>query len=140
MITKKELTGMMRTQTEIALATSVNGQPHVRIVNFYFDATANTLFFTTFGDNDKVKEFEANPQVAFTTIPHHGYEHVKANGIVKKSDRTIFDVADGFTSKIPDYQDTIEQAGEQLVLYEIKFDTAVVTLDFEHMDTICLEG
>ncbi|SMP43509.1 pyridoxamine 5'-phosphate oxidase family protein [Anoxynatronum buryatiense] len=138
MVTKNELIRIMKAHTEMALATSVDGQPNVRIVNFYFDDTANILFFTTFGDNDKVREFEANSQVAFTTVPHHGNEHVKAKGTVKKSGRTIFEVAEGFTSKIPDYQETIEQAGEYLVLYEIKCDTAVVTLDFENIDTIRL--
>lgn len=138
MKTKNEFVRIMSTQCEMALATSVENQPSVRIVNFYFDTATNTLFFTTFGDNDKIKEFEANQHVAFTTIPHHGNEHVKAKGTVQKSLHTVFDVADKFISKIPDYKDTLEQAGEYLVLFEIKFDTATVTLDFENIDVISL--
>lgn len=138
MITRNEFERIMDTQTEIALTTSVNNQPNVRIVNFYFDVTTNMLFFTTFGDNDKVKEFEINPNIAFTTIPHQGNEHVKAKGIVQKSSHTIFDIADKFVSKIPYYKDTIEQAGEYLILFEIIFKKATVTLDFENIDVITL--
>jgi general stress protein 26 len=38
---------------------------------------SQTLFFATFEDNDKVKEFEKNNKVAFTTIPKSGNEHVR---------------------------------------------------------------
>jgi hypothetical protein len=57
---------------------------------------------------------------------------------VQKSDRTNFDIADGFISKIPDYKEMVEQAGEYLILFEIKFNTATVTLDFENIDNITL--
>lgn len=136
MITKNEFIRIMSTQSEIALATSINNIPNVRIVNFYFESATDTLFFTTFGDNDKVKEFEKNPNIAFTTIPHHGTEHVKAKGVVKKSDLNISDVAQAFISKIPDYKETIELAGDHLVLYEIKFMSATVTLDFENIEVL----
>ena len=139
MNTQNEFKRIMATQTEVALATSVNNIPNVRIINFYYDEATNTLFFATFGDNDKVKEFESNNNVAFTTIPIQGNEHVKAKGQVKKSSLTIYDIADCFTKKIPDYKETIEQAGQYLILFEIKFDTATVTLDFENIDTIFLK-
>lgn len=135
---KNEFERIMDTQTEIALATCIDNQPNVRIVNFYFDIDTNTLFFTTFGDNDKVKEFETNPHVAFSTIPHQGNEHVKAKGLVQKSDKTVFDVAEGFIKKIYDYKQTIDQVGEYLVLFEIKFDIATVILDFENIENISI--
>lgn len=139
MNTKSEFERIMATQTEIALATSVNDMCNVRIVNFIYDDTSQTLFFATFGDNDKVKEFEENSNVAFTTIPHKGNEHVKAKAQVKKSSLNIFDVKDNFISKIPDYEDTINQVGQFLVLFEVKFNTAIVTLDFENIDILSLE-
>ncbi len=74
--------------------------------------------------------------MAFTTIPHSGNEHVKAKGIVQKSSKTIFDVADQFIAKVPNYKNTIEYAGESLVLFEIKFDTAVVTKDLSSIETL----
>ena len=138
MITKHDFARIMETQTEIALASSVENNPNVRIVNFYYDNVTNTLFFATFSDNEKIKEFEKNPNAAFTTIPHSGNEHVKAKGCVKKSNLTIFDLAHHFVHKIPDYKDTIAQAGQHLILFEIKFDKAIVTLDFENIEMIHL--
>ena len=119
----------MAAQTEIALATSVDNIPNVRIVNFYFDPAENILYFSSFEGNDKIKEMNSNPYVAFTTIPHSGNEHVKAKGMAKKSSKTIFDVAEQFIAKIPGYKDTIEYAGESLILFEVRFDTAIVTKD-----------
>ena len=119
----------MAEQTEIALATSVDNIPNVRIVNFYFEPAENILYFSSFEGNDKIKEMNSNPYVAFTTIPHSGNEHVKAKGMVKKSSKTIFDVAEQFIAKIPAYKDTIEYVGESLILFEVRFDTAIVTKD-----------
>ena len=119
----------MAEQTEIALATSVDNIPNVRIVNFYFDPAENILYFSSFEGNDKIKEMNSNPYVAFTTIPHSVNEHVKAKGMAKKSSKTIFDVAEQFIAKIPGYKDTIEYAGESLILFEVRFDTAIVTKD-----------
>ena len=126
---KTEFLKIMAEQTEIALATSVDNIPNVRIVNFYFDPAENILYFSSFEGNDKIKEMNSNPYVAVTTIPHSGNEHVKAKGMVKKSSKTIFDVAEQFIAKIPGYKDTIEYAGESLILFEVRFDTAIVTKD-----------
>ncbi len=138
MNTKTEFERIMSTQTEIALATSVNDACNVRIVNFIYDKTSKTLFFASFGNSSKVKEFEQNSNVAFTTIPHKGNEHVKAKAQVNKSNLSIFDVKDNFISKIPEYKDTIDQAGQFLTLFEAKFDTAIVTLDFKNIDKLSL--
>ena len=126
---KTEFLKIMAEQTEIALATSVDNIPNVRIVNFYFEPAENILYFSSFKGNDKIKEINSNPYVAFTTIPHSGNEHVKAKGMAKKSSKTIFDVAEQFIAKIPGYKDTIEYGGESLILFEVRFDTAIVTKD-----------
>ena len=126
---KTEFLKIMAEQTEIALATSVDNIPNVRIVNFYFEPAENILYFSSFKGNDKIKEINSNPYVAFTTIPHSGNEHVKAKGMVKKSSKTIFDVAEQFIAKIPAYKDTIEYAGESLILFEVKFEIVIVTKD-----------
>jgi len=39
---KTEFLKIMAEQTEIALATSVNNVPNVRIVNYYFDSNETT--------------------------------------------------------------------------------------------------
>ena len=126
---KTEFLKIMAEQTEIALATSVDNIPNVRIVNFYFEPAENILYFSSFEGNDKIKEMNSNPYVAFTTIPHSGNEHVKAKGMPKKSSKTIFDVAEQFIAKIPAYKDTIEYAGESLILFEVKFEIVIVTKD-----------
>ena len=133
---KTEFLKIMAEQTEIALATSVDNIPNVRIVNFYFEPAENILYFSSFEGNDKIKEINSNPYVAFTTIPHSGNEHVKAKGMVKKSSKTIFDVAEQFIAKIPGYKDTIEYAGESLILFEVRFDTAIVTKDLNTINKL----
>ena len=133
---KTEFLKIMAEQTEIALATSVDNIPNVRIVNFYFEPPENILYFSSFEGNDKIKEINLNPYVAFTTIPHSGNEHVKAKGMVKKSSKTIFDVAERFIAKIPGYKDTIEYGGESLILFEVKFETVIVTKDLNTIKTL----
>jgi hypothetical protein len=139
MNTIKEFKRIMDTQTEIALATVVtDGTPNVRIVNYYFNPTNNVLYFSTFKDNEKVKEIKQNRNVAFTTIPQKGNEHIKARGIALRSEKTVFDLADCFCDKIPGYKNTIDFAGDSLILYEIHFKTATVTLNLSDIQTITL--
>ena len=138
MNTKTEFLRIMAEQTEIALATSVNNVPNVRIVNFYFDPCENILYFSSFKDNDKVKEIEGNPSIAFTTIPHTGNQHVKAKGLAKRSSKTVVDMAEHFIAKVPDYKKTIDYAGESLILFEVRFDTAIVTKDLDTISTLRL--
>ena len=138
MNTKTEFLRIMAEQKEIALATSVNNIPNVRIVNFYFDPSENILYFSSFKDNDKVKEIEENPSIALTTIPHTGNQHVKAKGLAKRSSKTIFDMAEHFIAKVPDYKKTIDYAGESLILFEVRFDTAIVTKDLATIGTLRL--
>ena len=138
MNTKTEFLRIMAEQTEMALATSVNNVPNVRIVNFYFDPCENILYFSSFKDNDKVKEIEENPSIAFTTIPHTGNQHVKAKRFAKRSSKTVVDMAEHFIAKVPDYKKTIDYAGESLILFEVRFDTAIVTKDLDTISTLRL--
>lgn len=138
MNTKTEFLRIMAEQKEIALATSVNNIPNVRIVNFYFDPSENILYFSSFKDNDKVKEIEENPSITFTTIPHTGNQHVKAKGLAKRSSKTVVDMAEHFIAKVPDYKKTIDYAGESLILFEVRFDTAIVTKDLATISTLRL--
>ncbi|MEG0902514.1 MAG: pyridoxamine 5'-phosphate oxidase family protein, partial [Clostridia bacterium] len=90
---KKEFERMLQSQTAIALATAADGIPNVRIVNFYYDTDQKTLYFSTFGDNQKVTELLKNTQVAFTTIPAKSEEHVRVkNGQVRKSNVAVEDM------------------------------------------------
>ena len=97
-----EFLRLMRTQREIALATSADNTPHVRIVNFIYVPEEGRIYFATFADNAKVSEIAANPAVSFTTIPHDGSTaHVRAVGRAVRSERSIFEYADAFAAKRP---------------------------------------
>lgn len=136
----KEYEKIMLEQNEIALATSVGNIPNVRIVNFYYDKSKRgILYFSSFIDNQKIKEFIENPIVSFTTIPKDSTKHIRVqNGKVQKSKLTIFDLKDEFSKKIPEYSEIIEQAGSQLDLFEIHFSEATVIMDFMQIEKIYL--
>lgn len=129
---------IMKEQNEIALATCKGERPNVRVVNFFYDETQEgVVYFSSFGDNEKIAEFEENNRVAFTSIPHEGNEHVRVkDGTIQKSHYTVYDMKEGFAQKIPEYEMTIQQVGEYLVLFEIHFKEAEVILDFEQSGKI----
>ena len=121
MDTLKEFQKMMAEQTDLALATvGADGIPNVRVVNYYFNPENNVIYFATFKNNNKVNE------------------HIKAKGIAIKSKKSIFDLADCFCEKIPDYRETIEYGGKSLIVYEIHFKTATVVLDLSNIKTLKL--
>ncbi len=136
---RDEFERIMREHREIALATTTDGLPHVRIVNFYYAPAERCVYFATFKDNEKVVELAANPNIAFTTVPHNDTnEHVRASGCAVKSAHTVYDLAALFAAKIPRYQETIDAVGGDLILYEIAVAMAVVTVDMEHIEHIRL--
>lgn len=136
---RDEFERIMREHREIALATTTDGLPHVRIVNFYYAPAERCVYFATFKDNEKVVELAANPNIAFTTVPHNDTnEHVRASGRAVKSAHTVYDLAALFAAKIPRYQETIDAVGGDLILYEIAVAMAVVTVDMEHIEHIRL--
>ncbi len=129
---------IMKAQTTVALATSMNQQPNVRIVNFITrENKPDIIYFATFKGNTKEKEFEHNDKVAFTTIPNEMIAHIKvSSGTVIKSDLSIHDLAGDFVSKIPDYKDIIEFGAEALVIYEVHFSKASVILDYNNISVL----
>ncbi|MBB6214502.1 putative pyridoxamine 5'-phosphate oxidase family protein [Anaerosolibacter carboniphilus] len=131
---------MMENTKDIALATSVNNVPNVRVVNFYYDPQKKgVLYFSSIKDNPKTFEFSQNNKVAFTTIPVDMIEHTRVTkGIVKKSDFTIFDLKEAFIKKYPSYEIMIAQAGDRLAIYEIHFNEANITLSFDKQGKVTL--
>ena len=127
----KEFNEMMKSQQEIALASCVKDIPNVRIVNFvHLEETPWIVYFASFKDNEKVKEFAENPNISFTTIPHDEMKHIRVVGAnIQKSNQTIFDMQSAFESKILWYDETIAFGGENLWVYEIHFKEARVIVD-----------
>ena len=74
-----------------------------------------------------------NQNVSFTTIPKGGTAHIKAQGQVRQSEQSIYDLEKAFVNKIPDYKETIKFAGPQLLLFELDFESAMVIMDMDNI-------
>jgi len=129
---------VMNSSELIALATSVDNTPNVRVVNFIQDEnTPEKLYFATFKNNQKVKEFAINDSVSFTTVPVGDGAFIKVDHCkVKLTDFSIFDLEKQFVSKIPSYKEIIEAAGPALAVYELIYSEATLTTDFKNIDKI----
>lgn len=65
----EEYTRILNSQPYMALATSVEGVPNVRVVDYFPDLyQPNVLYIRTNQDKPKVAEFQKNPRVSFATI------------------------------------------------------------------------
>ena len=113
----------------IALASSANDVPNVRIVNFiWFDGR---VYIAT-GRSQKLAEFKQNNKAAFTTIPPSadGAKHVRVKtAIAQKSDRTVADLQHLFVGKYPFFEGIFAQMGATMEIWEICFDEADVIVD-----------
>ena len=131
---------VIKSTNEIALATSVDSIPNVRIVNFcYKPEQPNILYFASDRDNRKVIEFRENSRVAFTTIPlsPDSIPHIRSNNaVVQKSMFSIDDVKDLFINSVPGYDETLAAIGETLDVFEIHVKEAIVITGFEEPDFI----
>lgn len=136
----QEFNRLMENTTNLALGTSVNAVPNVRILNFIHDSkNKGVVYFASFKGSTKTLEFSQNNIVAFTTIPFGTSEHIRVtNGIIQKSNLTIYDLKDEFIKKLPNYELTIEQAGHMLDVYEVHFKEANVILDIGKQSKVTL--
>ncbi|MEG0666861.1 pyridoxamine 5'-phosphate oxidase family protein [Gordonibacter sp.] len=134
-----EFKRMMAEQSEIALATTAEDGPNVRIVNFYYDTNCKVLYFISFQDNQKVSEIEQHPAVAFTTLSRAGEEHVRVkNATARISPLTPETLQEKFLEKQPGHLVGIPEVLPALVVLEVTFAQADVVLDFEHEGAIVL--
>jgi uncharacterized pyridoxamine 5'-phosphate oxidase family protein len=118
---------IMENADTIALASSVDNIPNVRILNFVYIAGKKILYFTSIKGDPKESEFEKNQNVAFVTIPKMKPSCVRVQfSKVKKSIRTIYDVQDLFIEKWAWYKGLIETHGKKMDIYEVHFTTAIV--------------
>jgi uncharacterized pyridoxamine 5'-phosphate oxidase family protein len=135
-----EFNRIMEGTKNIALATSVEDIPNVRLVNFYYNPeNKGVVYFATFKGSSKLLEFSNNDKTAFTTVPVNSSEHVRViNASVQKSNLTIYDLKEEFVKKHPDYEVTIAQAGQMLEVYELHFKEANVILGIKQATKISL--
>ncbi|MDR0676751.1 MAG: pyridoxamine 5'-phosphate oxidase family protein [Elusimicrobiota bacterium] len=134
---KKYLEILAKTN-DIALATSIDNIPNVRIINFCYKVeNPDILYFTSDRKNQKVVEFGKNQNIAFTTIPHDDISHVRSqNAVVKKSKYSLNEVKELFIKNIPDYDETIKAIGESLDVFEIHVKGAIIITGYETPDFV----
>lgn len=134
----QEFNQIMENTANIALATSVNNIPNVRIVNFCYDVTKPGIaYFSTVRDNPKISEFEKNEKVAFTTIPNEGNAHIRTTkAIVQKSKLPMDDVKNLFLAQVPGFDETLSEIGDLLDVFEIHIKEARIILDVYQEGTI----
>ncbi len=122
---------VMKDHATLALATINGEKPNVRVLSFVTDAKNNgLLYFATFKGRAKEAEFALNDNVAFTTITNENPSFVRVQlAKVKKSEHSIHQMAERFIEQVPVYEHLIANAGDALVVYEIHFSEATVTVD-----------
>ena len=127
---------IMSDQSDMALATTVNNQPNVRIVNFYYDDEEEKLYFISFNNSQKLEEFNLNNRVAITTVPKGDGRYVRIQGEVKASLNTIESIKENYIAKHPSYDWIIAKFGSMLTLFEIDFSKAIVAMSNEDIQEI----
>ena len=128
---------IITTAADLALATSLNDIPNVRILNFVCDKTrGGVLYISTFNDNQKVIEFNQNDKVAFTTVSVGDEQHVRVRyATVKKTgnatDTTphIEALKSQFIQKYPQFECMFDQFGSELDIWEIHYNEANVVAE-----------
>ena len=122
---------VMVQSVNMALATSVEGRPNVRIVTFAYDpAQPGKVFFTTFKGNQKTVEFAQNPQLACMPLPEGPEAEVQVRifGRVQPSTLRLDEVVAIIERKYPGNAQTILEGGDMMEVYEVCFDEAYVTV------------
>ncbi len=127
-ITNNFLEIMKKTNNMVIASSDSNNQPNLRTVNFYYSPDEKILYFLTLKNSQKIVEFEQNNKVAFTTIPIEGVKHVKAKGIIRKSQKSVQDLKNKFIEKIPEIKKHFDEGENFMVLYEVSFTKATVTI------------
>ncbi len=124
----------------IALATSVNGKPNVRIVNYCFNENEpSVLYFSTGAESGKIAELKENDSAAFTTIPLSPDDtpHVRAHSaVVCQSDLSLNDVKDLFVEHSPGLAEMYDMIGDTLTVYEIRVKEADVIVDMDDIGSV----
>ena len=132
----KEIMGV---SGHLALATSMDNKPNVRVMSHFYDQDKGIVYVSTFKQSPKTAEFAANDKVAFTTIPEPTGRLVRVtDATVKKSGLSVYDLKDGFTKNNPSFEYTLKEVGPMFDVYEFHFSEAIVTLGHMKMEKITL--
>ena len=120
--------------SEIALATSMDNMPSVRIVSICHDISRpGVIYFQTNNMNSKkVSDITQNNNVSFTTAPiGKTIANIRSNNAtVYKSKFTFDELKYLFVSKVPEYEDAYNQYGHTMTVFEIHVKEAIVVIDY----------
>jgi len=129
---------IMEKSHDFALATDVNGEPHVRIMNFCYDKNyPGIVYISTNKNSVKVKEFAENPVVALATIPVNDSAHVRSvRASIRESERPIDELSDLFLAKFKELVPVWARLKKNIAIFEIVLKEAVVYPDVKNSGTI----
>ena len=139
MTLQQEFEKIMGESVNMALATSVENSPNVRIVTFAYDkGKPGRLFFSTFKGNQKIWEFGQNPKVGCIMLPQdaEASAQVRIFGRVQKSDMCLDELIALIAMKYSDGADTIADGGDMMEIYEVCFEKAFVTVGMTEAQTL----
>ncbi|OZU89088.1 hypothetical protein CIL03_08720 [Virgibacillus indicus] len=118
---------ILKDHDHIALSTSVNNKPNVRVVNLYEDTSKpGVIYISTDPNSQKVKEFEINNIVSFTTLPKSKYEFVRVqNATVRKLHSSeIEKVKRYFTDRDVSFESKLKKGEETTAIFALEFGKA----------------
>ena len=120
--------------TEIALATSVDNKPSVRIVSICYDVNRpGVIYFQTNNlKSKKVSDISHNNNVSFTTAPiGKTIANVRSNSAtVHRSDYTFDELKHLFVAKVPEYEEAYNKHGHNMTVFEMHVKEAIVVVDY----------
>ncbi|MCD8552317.1 pyridoxamine 5'-phosphate oxidase family protein [Seleniivibrio sp.] len=125
----------------LALATSVDNVPNVRLLSYVHDLSRpGVVYFATENHSRKVEEFWENSKVAVTTIPTDDVSHIRSvDSSVSKSKFTIKDMSGKFAEVHDGYDKIIEAMGDVLEVYEISIKDCVVVTGMDQFETVSFQ-
>lgn len=132
---------IMQNTVNMALATSTDDRPNLRVVTFGWDAAnPKTVYFTTFKGNQKTREFAQNPHVALLPLPEDADApaQVRIFGKVRPAGKSLEEIAPWILAKMPSFSETMKAAGPMLEVYEVNYDEVQVTIGMADAQTIKL--
>ena len=136
---KQSFEKVMGTSVNMALATSIQDKPNVRVVTFAYDNNKpGALYFTSFKGNQKNIEFKQNSSVACIMLPEEAEPEaqVRIFGKVNKSNLSFDDIVALIAKKTPENAETIKGGGDMLDIYEVSFSEAYITVGMTQAQAI----
>lgn len=130
---------IMGSNAYLALASSKDNKPNVRMMSHFYDEGTGIVYVSTSKQSPKTLEFAANDNIAFTTVPDAIGRVVRVtDAIVKKSGHSVYDLKAGFIKNNPSFELILKEIGHTFDVYEFHFNEATVNLGGQNMQKVAL--